>query len=95
MKSNQDKVNRLLEKDLNDCQEQFLIILSSTFKDSPIKGFKTLDVVLFAAALMGDKISIPIETLEQTMRGYDEAIKQFRFDREYSETIIFKTEGEA
>ena len=89
------KVKNLLEKDLNDCQEQLLIMLSASFRQGPIKGFKTLDVILFCSALMGDKMGLSIDVLTETMRGYDEAIKQFKFEQEYSETIIFKTEGEA
>ena len=90
-----DKVNRLLEKDLNDCQEQLLIMLSASFREGPIRGFKTLDVILFCSALMGDKMGISIDVLKDTIEGYNEAIKHYKFEQEYAETVIFKTEGEA
>jgi|TARA_R100000084_G_C4605138_1_gene125202 hypothetical protein len=93
--NSKDKVKSLLEKDLNDCQEQLLIMLSAAFRQGPIKGFKTLDVVLFCSALMGDKMGISIEVLKDTIEGYNEAIKHYKFEQEFAETVIFKNQGEA
>ena len=87
--------DKILEKDLNDCQEQLLLMLIACFRTGPMKGYQTIDVVLFAAALMTDKTDLSIETAVEVLEGYSSAIEQFKQEQENDSTFIFNLSGEA
>lgn len=86
---------KILEKDLNDCQEQLLLMLIACFRTGPMKGYQTIDVILFAAALMTDKTDMSIETAVEVLEGYSSAIQQFKQEQENDSTFIFNLSGEA
>ena len=87
--------DKILEKDLNDCQEQLLLMLIACFRTGPMTGYQTIDVVLFAAALMTDKTDLSIETAVEVLEGYSSAIEQFKQEQENDSTFIFNLSGEA
>lgn len=87
--------DKILEKDLSDCQEQLLLMLIACFRTGPIKGYQTIDVVLFAAALMTDKTNMSIDTAAEAMLSYYSAIQQFKQEQEDDSTFIFNLSGEA
>ena len=86
--------DKILEKDLTDCQEQLLLMIIACFRTGPMKGYETLDVVLFCAALMTEKTDMSIHAAAEVLESYYSAIQHFK-EQENENTFIFNLSGEA